>query len=78
MPGEDLLRKAQWLRMLGWILILLPLATGLISQIRHHDTLFMFIGTATFFELILGGIGWFMLWMASQCRERARQMGAIL
>lgn len=77
-PGEKELRNAQWFRLLGWILILLPIVAGAMSQIRHRDTLFMLIGGTVLVEIFLGGLGWFMLWMAGQCKERARQMGATL
>jgi hypothetical protein len=76
-PGEKELQKAQWLSLFGWISILLPIIGGLMSQIRHRDTLYMFIGEMVLAEIIVGGLGCFMLWMASQCKERARQMGAI-
>lgn len=38
----------------------------------------MLIGGTVLLEMFLGGLGWFMPWMAGQCKERARQMGATL
>jgi uncharacterized membrane protein YhaH (DUF805 family) len=75
-PGERLLVQAQWSRLSGWILVLLPIVVGAISQIRHPVTLFMFIALIVFLEILLGGLGWFMLWNAKQIEERARQIGA--
>ncbi|MFM0643577.1 hypothetical protein PQR14_04550 [Paraburkholderia bryophila] len=77
-PGEKELQKAQLLRLSGWVLILLPVFAGPMSLISHRDTLFMSIGAFVLLEIFLGALGWFMLWLASQCKERARQMGAIL
>lgn len=62
----------------GRMLILLPIAAGAILRICHRDTLFMLIGGTVLLEMFLGGLGWFMPWMAGQCKERARQMGATL
>ncbi|PCE26244.1 hypothetical protein BWP39_17120 [Paraburkholderia acidicola] len=77
-PGEKELSKAQWFRLSGWILILFPFFAAALSEMHHRDSPFMLIGEIGLLEIFFGGLGWFMLWMASQCRERARQMGAAL
>lgn len=38
-PGEKELLKAQWFRLFGWILILLPIVSVATSQIRHRQPL---------------------------------------
>jgi len=73
--SEKLLMRAQWIRMLGWSLIILPIVSVAMSQTHHQDSLFMVIGEMVMLEIFLGGLGWFMLWLASQLRERARQIG---
>jgi hypothetical protein len=77
-PGKRLLLQAQWFRFFGWSCIVLPIVGVAISQFRHRDTLFMLIGGMVFLEIFIGGLGWFMLWMAGQCEERARRMEATL